>query len=184
VTEHWIKISWRILIIGLSIFVWLRPLFYAYHEPFIFDFIQFILLGFCILSLLTISIKLKPIKINGFIIIALIMMSYPLFHKALSSESENIFFKFREKEMKQIVNDIKTQPSLINSEILEKRLKRINIQGIDTGKNYIAFGVNIFLDNADGFIYIENGEFPVSVFEGHLIYKDSLKNKWFTFSSR
>lgn len=183
-TDKIIKLFGRFLLIGFAAFVWVRPLFYAYHHSFLFDLIQFGLWGLSILLLLVISIKLKPFKINGFIIIALCMMTYPFFHLQLADYSEKIFFDLRKNEMENIVADINNNTLQVDSEQLQSKIKELEIKSIEKGENYIAFAVNSFIDNADGFVYIKGGDLPTRMFAGNLIYKDSIAEHWYAFSSR
>jgi len=183
-TDNKIKILWRVFIVLLSIFIWIRPLFFAYHHPVFFDTIQFVLLGICIILSSSISIKLKPLRFNGFLILVLAMLIYPAFHKQLASNAEEIFFKMRQNRMEAIVDEINNNPLNCDSKTITRKINKLQIDNIEADENYIAFAVNNFLDNTDGFLYLKNGEFPLGLFDGKVVYKKYLDGRWYSFSTR
>ncbi|HPE57336.1 MAG TPA: hypothetical protein PK904_13095 [Bacteroidales bacterium] len=183
-TNYGYRLLGRILVIGFAVFVWVRPLFFGYHHLLFFDIIQFGLLGISILLFLTISIKLKPFQINRFIVGIIFMIFYPYFHQVLISKSENIFFQLRKGSMNNIVTNIMEDSSYLKSNNLKVKLRLLQIHDVVKGENYIAFRVNGILDNTDGFVYLDHGKLPYSMFDGNLIYKDSIAENWFAFSTR
>lgn len=185
-TERGFHFFAKVGLLILSIYIWVRPLFFGYHEPFFFDVIQFTFLFVDIVLLAGYIASLKPRKMKLFFIVPFLMFFYPLFHNQLKSEAEIIFFNSRKIELKEIVSEVNFNPEFEITADLENKLKKNNIYNIEIDSNYIAFSVNSIIDNTDGFVFVKSGEVPKGMFEGNLVYKEKIENEenWYSFSTR
>lgn len=185
-TERGFHFFAKIGLLIFSIYIWVRPLFFGYHESFFFDVIQFTLLFVNIVLLAGYIVSLKPRKMKLFFTLPFLMFFYPLFHNQLRNEAEIIFFNCRKAQLDEIVSEVNFNPKFEITADLENKLKKNSIHNIEIDSNYIAFSVNSMLDNSDGFVFVKSGKVPKAMFEGNLVYKEKIENEenWYSFSTR